>query len=101
MNVAAIVIEKKVMKPTDWETHPSKHVRKAYPTFAWAFNTVREAIKMWKRENLGTCPNLNFPPPPSDNWDIFDFQNILKIADPPLPSDQFQHILIFLKKITV
>ena len=52
-----------------------------------------------KRENLGTCPNLNSPPPPSsDNWELFDFQNILKIADPPHRTN-FRTFWIFWKNL--
>ena len=57
MNVAAIVIEKKVMKPTDWETHPSKHVRKAYPTFAGPLTQLETYSHI-----LGTLSSLSFAP---------------------------------------
>ena len=41
-----------------------------------------------KTRKFGTMSQLGLtPPPPSNIWDIFEFQTFLKNVDPP-PSDQ-------------
>ena len=39
---------------------------------------VREAIKFKNRENFRTFLNYDLSPPPFDNSELFDFQNILE-----------------------
>ena len=47
-----------------------------------------------KSRKFGTTSQLGLIPPPSDLWDIFEFQTFLKNVDPP-PSYQIGTFLNF------
>ena len=61
-------------------------------------HSIRGGVKIENRENLGQCPIYGWPPP-SDLWDIFEFQTFLKNSDPPpfLPNLDTFEFQIFLK----
>ena len=65
------------------------------------FITLGKPSKKKKSGKFWNLSKFKLTPPPWDNWDIFDFQNILKITDPPPIGPISEHFDFFLKILRV